>query len=462
MANDELRKKVKTLPNSSGVYMMKDDGGRVLYVGKANRLRARVGSYFRKSAELDPRCQALVRNITDFEYVKTPSEVDALFLEARLVRELQPHYNVSLKDGKTYPMLAISRSEDFPRVFVTRERGLPGHSYFGPFLHAADLNAAVHMLQKVFRFRVCTQPLSEEDVKKRRRRPCLRHSLRLCFGPCAGRISKRTYAENIRALRLFLRRGHGEMLERFEKRMADAAGRRDFELAALLRDQVRAVKRLSERGVPADAMPVEAMTGNPADAVADLEKMLGALSDAGEDKHAACESAETAGALGRIDGVDLSSIQGTDGAGAVVTFRDGLPMKEGYRRFKVSGVDDLAMLREVVRRRFARIAAESAEPAGLLLIDGGRGHMVAAVEELLQLPVRPRLVAALAKYEGDHLCVLTEDLRRLRPDMQWREAVRVERFVSRPAFRLLCHVRDEAHRFANAYHRVRRRKRAQL
>jgi excinuclease ABC subunit C len=442
MTHHSLKNKAKSLPNTSGVYMMMDDSGRVMYIGKANCLRARVGSYFRASADVHPRCEELLDHVSDIDFVTTPSEVDALMLEARLIKELQPKYNVSLKDGKSYPFLAISQDDNFPRVFVTRERKLPGHRYFGPFPHANDLHAAVELLQQIFRFRNCALKLGNNPKKKAARRPCLRYSLRLCCGPCAGRISKQNYAANIAALKMILRGKHAELVGRLRENMLKMSRRQDYEMAAALRDQIRAIKRLSERGIPSDAMPTVPLVAAPAEALLDLKGFL------------ALEIQPA-----RIEGIDLSTIRGDDLVGAVVTFLDGLPQKDGYRRYKLSGEDDLAMLREVVHRRYRRINEENARPSDLMVVDGGRLHLAVAIQELLSFPVRPAYVAALAKYDGAHLYFLSKKLSALNSLQDWQESVMGVPFAARPAFSLLCYVRDEAHRFANAYHRVRRRKR---
>lgn len=442
MKVDLLHRKVKALPDTPGVYLMMNDAGKVLYVGKANRLRTRVSSYFRPSTEMHERCRELLEHVSDIDCITTPSEVDALILEARLIKELQPKYNVSLKDGKSYPFLAISQNDAFPRVFVTRERKLAGHSYFGPFPHAGDLHAAVGVLQRIFRFRNCTMKLADDPKKRTRRRPCLRYSLRLCCGPCAGRISKKNYLANIAALKLILRGKHRELVERLTEAMLKASQRLDYERAAVIRDQIRAIKRLSERGIPSDAEPAAPLPFPPAEAIFDLKELLATETE-----------------LTRIEGIDLSNIQGVDRAGAVVTFVDGLPQKDGYRRYKLSGEDDLAMLREVVHRRYRRINEENAMPPDLLLVDGGRTHLAVAVHELLCFPLRPAYVGALAKHDGDHLYFLADRLSTLEKPPDWSKRVISMPFAARPAFSLLCHVRDEAHRFANAYHRLRRRKR---
>jgi excinuclease ABC subunit C len=460
MTKNELGKKIPSFPTTPGVYLMKDAKGRVLYVGKANNLRDRVSSYFVPSADLTVKTRALVSNIEEIECLDCGSEVDALLTEARLIKDLQPKYNVCLKDGKTFPLVAIDESEDFPRVFVVRESdierkaqrkdesvganrrstrpgatdaGEPRLSLHGPFLHAGELRAALKMLQAVFRFRMCGLDIREDDDKRRFFRPCLLYSIKLCSGPCGDRVGRARYREGIRFLREFLRGRRGQLLKRIRAQMAKASEALDFEKAGFYRDQLKALSSLAMKGELGSYPSGDIGPADPGAAVEELRRFLGLQS-----------------APRKIEGMDISNISGQDSVGALVSFLDGLPFKDGYRRYRikgVAGVDDYAMMAEVVRRRFARLIAEETTFPDILLIDGGAGHLMAARRELRKLGVKdPPTLIGLAKTDGDHLtwCKPGDDVPIPRDSI---------------AFRLLQHVRDEAHRFAQHYHHALRRKR---
>jgi excinuclease ABC subunit C len=187
--NSEAARKVRSFPHKPGVYLMKDAAGRVIYVGKAKDLRSRAGSYFLKAAAEDPRTARLICEIRDIDYLEAESEVDALLVEARLVKDIQPKFNKELKDDKTFPYLEISTGEDFPRVEFTREPHARGTKLYGPFANAAGLRGAIQVLQKIFKFRTCSLEIQEGDRRWQWYRPCLLHSIGQCTAPCNLRIS---------------------------------------------------------------------------------------------------------------------------------------------------------------------------------------------------------------------------------------------------------------------------------
>ena len=230
----------KKWPEQPGVYLMKDRAGTVLYVGKAKSLKKRLASYFRRSGPPDPKTSCLVSQVASLETRVTASEVEALLLESRLVKDLQPRYNIELKDDKSFPFLVAALKQDFPRVFLTRQPAQAGETRFGPFTDAAGLFAAFRALQAVFRFRPCTLPLAEGE-KRRRRRPCLLHAVARCTGPCAGLISTLAYRQDIDDLLRFLR---GERAAVLEGILGDfTAGR----VTARSRPSARAGRRLPKR-----------------------------------------------------------------------------------------------------------------------------------------------------------------------------------------------------------------------
>src|SRR3989440_13072931 len=212
--------KVKQFPPSPGVYLMKDAQGRVLYVGKAKNLRNRAGHYFTKAAADDPRTADLVKLITDIDFMPADSEVDALLLEARLVKDIQPRFNVELKDDKSFPYLQIRVREPFPRVEFTRTPRRRGVKLYGPCTSAKSPRAALQVLQRIFKLRTCTLDIKEDDERWRWFRPCILHSIRQCTAPCNFRVTKVEYRKQIRALRLVLEGKKEKLIKEMGRSMA--------------------------------------------------------------------------------------------------------------------------------------------------------------------------------------------------------------------------------------------------
>src|SRR6516164_5008723 len=215
--------KVKQFPTTPGVYLMKDDQGRVLYVGKAKNLRNRASHYFSKAAAEDPRTADLVKLIEDIDYLAAESEVDALLLEARLIKDIQPRFNVDLKDNKSFPYLQIRYREDFPRVEFTRSPRRRGVKLYGPFTSAKSLRFALRVLQRLFKFRTCSLDIDADDPRWRWFRPCLLHSINQCTAPCNFRVSKEEYRKQIRKLRLVLEGKKERVIAEMEREMQDAS-----------------------------------------------------------------------------------------------------------------------------------------------------------------------------------------------------------------------------------------------
>jgi excinuclease ABC subunit C len=441
--------KVKQFPAAPGVYIMKDAQGVVLYVGKAKNLRNRAGHYFNKAAADDPRTSDLVPLIADIDYLPADSEVDALLLEARLVKDIQPRFNVELKDDKTFPYLQIRIREDFPRVEFTRKPRRRGVRLYGPFTSARTLRQAIRVLQRIFQFRTCSLDIDANDSRWRWFRPCLLHSIHQCTAPCNFRVTKEEYRKQIRALRLVLEGKKGRLIREMERAMEEASQALQFERAARLRDDIAALQSLGQRGdVERDAQP-EVFPIDPKKGLAGLRKVLG-LS----------QTPRT------IEGVDIAHLGGSDTVASLVSFIDGLPFKPGYRRFRirsVQGIDDFASIREVITRRFRktrRSGGVKPRRAGgvnplvspdeeqvfpdVLLIDGGKGQLNAAREAFAVLGVEPSCLISLAKREEEIY----------RPGEA--EPLRLSRHSA--ALRLLQYVRDEAHRFAQHYHHLLQRK----
>src|ERR1700722_11229489 len=248
MDMDAPADKVKAFPPTPGVYLMKDEQARVLYVGKAKNLRNRAGHYFTKAAQEDPRTADLVKLIADVDFIQAETEVDALLMEARLVKDIQPTFNVTLKDDKTFPYLQIRIREDFPRVEFTRAPRRRGVKLYGPFTRAASLRAAIQVLQRIFQFRTCPLDIKQDDPRWRWFRPCILHNIRQCTAPCNLRVSREDYRKQIRSLCMVLDGKKDRLLTEMEKEMGEASAALQFERAARLRDEIKALKTLSLRG----------------------------------------------------------------------------------------------------------------------------------------------------------------------------------------------------------------------
>lgn len=422
--------KVREFPQTPGVYLMKDAAGVVIYVGKAVNLRSRAGSYFLKAAAEEHRTADLVREIADIDFLEADSEVDALLIESRLIKDVQPKYNRDLKDDKSFPYLEIFVREDFPRVEFTREPQDRGTKLYGPFASAGSLRGAIQVLQKIFKFRTCSLDIEDGDEKWRWFRPCLLHSIQQCTAPCNLRISKEEYRRDIARLRMFLEGKKASLLKEMRAEMTAAATELKFEKAARLRDEIYALETLDRRGELDTHVQPEVFYIDPKKGLTGLKKVL-----------KLDETPRT------IEGVDIAHLGGGETVASLVQFIDGLPFKPGYKRFKirgVTGIDDFASIHEVVARRFKRLEDEGEVFPDLLLIDGGRGQLNAALAAFRELEIKPPMVISLAKREEE---VYLGDA----PD-----PLKLSRHSY--ALRLLQYVRDEAHRFAQHYHHILRRK----
>jgi excinuclease ABC subunit C len=424
------REKVREFPTTPGVYLMKDGRGRVLYVGKAVNLRSRASSYFTSAAAVDRRTADLVGKIRDIDIISADSEVDALLMEARLVKDIQPPFNQELKDDKTFPYLELTLREDFPRVEFTRKPHPRGTKLYGPFTNAKKLRGAIAALQKIFRFRTCSLDIEAQDERWKWFRPCLLHSINQCTAPCNLRISQEDYRRDIERLKLFLDGKKQKLLAELRDDMQTASRDLKFEKAARIRDQLKLLENLSLRGNLDEHVQPEVFFVDPRKGLAGLQKIF-----------------KLPTLPRRIEGVDIAHLGGDETVASLVTFIDGLPFKHGYKRFKirgVEGIDDFASIREVVARRMSRLVREGESFPDILLIDGGIGQLNAALEAMRAIGARPPFTISLAKQEEEIYVPGEEGPRRLSRHSY--------------ALRLLQYIRDEAHRFAQHYHHLLRRK----
>ncbi len=389
---------------------MKDRASQVIYVGKALSLRKRVLSYFLKNRG-SIKTDVLMSYVEGLSCIETGSEYEALILEDRLIKQYKPRFNIIAKDDKSFPYIKITR-EDFPRVFIgRRKKGETGVDYFGPYISAKLLRSAVAILRKSFPFCSC---------RRFPKRPCLNYHIGLCPGPCHGKISKKSYLKILRSFEDFLAKKDTDLIEELSRKMREFVGSERFEEAAGARDQLEALSLLSSLKKT------------------DSRKAFKVLSDF--EKLGLKKEPE------RIETFDISNLSASQAVGSMVSFYKGLPDKNNYRRFRirmVSGVDDYAMMREIVRRRYERLIKENEPLPDLIVIDGGKGHLDAASGVLRGLKV-DIIVIAIAKL---HELVYVNGRRmpvKLKPDSA--------------ALQLIQRSRDEAHRFALKYHHLLRHK----
>jgi excinuclease ABC subunit C len=539
---EALQRKLDTLPDGPGVYIWRDAGGEVLYVGKAKRLRSRVRSYFATDFDSSPRNQVLQRLIADVETIVVPSEAQSLLLENNLIKEYRPRFNVRLKDDKSYPSIAVTLGEPFPRVLVTRRRDIPGARYFGPYTDVAQLRRTLAIIRRLYTVRSCQDDLPRE----RRERPCLDYYIGRCKAPCVGWQDLADYREMVSDVLQFLEGRTQDVRIKVREAMQQASDQENYERARELRDALRWLERLEEPAA------VEVMGTGDADVVGyarDGDDAVGVLlrvregrvigrehrflEGLEEEEDAAVlsaflvryyvpiegrvrrlvipfapqdwealrevlpatdwiipqrgtahrwleladnnarhlleslriESFETEEraedpvyALGRDLGlsavprslvcVDISHNQGKDTVGSLVWFEAGRPRKSEYRKFKIQGLgqqDDFAAIQEVITRYLTRRVDEQLLLPDLIVIDGGKGQLNAAVEAAAKLGLGQIPIISLAKREEEVFV----------PGRS--ESLRLSR--RSPSLRLLQRARDEAHRFGLAYNRKRRTQR---
>jgi len=406
----DLNEKIKELPLTSGVYLFKNKLREVIYIGKAVSLRKRVASYFRKRKGAMSKTDILVSNIADVEIIHTSSEAEALILEASLVKQYDPKYNVELRDDKSYPFIELN-GEEFSRISIERPHKRNKKSiYYGPYVKVGLVREALSLIRKIFRFRTC-DPFPKKE--------CLDYHIGLCDAPCIGNISKTEYAKNVKKVRLILEGKKDQLCRNLKKEMEQLSKAQSFEQAAKVRDQLRAI---------------------------------GALYSGTKDINYYKEAEQLQRALNlplrpdRIEAFDISNIMGNQAVGSMVSFFNGKPDKRNYRRFRiktVEGIDDFKMIAEIVKRRYQRLKNERAAYPDLILIDGGKGQLKAACNQLRELDIQIPIVS-LAKREEEIFMPNRKNSFKLSSDSL--------------GLKLLQYVRDEAHRFALNYHRSLRTK----
>ena len=538
-----LDEKLARLPDRPGVYLYRDAKEQVIYVGKAASLRSRVRSYFQESRPHDPKTDSLVRQIVDLEYIVTDNELEALMLEANLVRKHRPRYNIILRDDKHYPFLKLTTNEDFPRLLVARKVRDDGATYYGPFYPATAMRETLRLTRQLFPLRTCSIA-----IDGRLERPCIQYAIHRCNAPCTGWETRDGYADTVRRVQRFLEGKDEDLALALTKEMEAAAAETKFERAAVLRDQIQSLNRVRERqkiisvdevdqdvlGVVrqggeacvelffvrkgrlvgqeafffdrvqgwtdgevlsafvrqfygknvtpppeillSEEVPESELLGEYLTGLAGRRVQLTVPQRGARREFVAMAEANAAIALqnhvlargnrvqlvqeelqralglaglpNRIEGYDISNIQGTEQVGSLVVWENGAMKKDDYKRYKiktVSGADDFASLREMLTRRFTRALEHGGALPDLVLIDGGRGQLNVGATVVAELGLDDIAVVSLAKqqeevYRTDSLAPLVLD-------------------PTSPALQTLQKIRDEAHRFAITYHKTLRAKR---
>ena len=418
------------VPASPGVYIFRDQFGAVIYVGKAKNLRRRLSHYFRPGQQrsADPKLRALIHSIGDYEFIEVKSDTEALLLEARLIKQYTPRYNVDLRDDKRYLLIVVDPKETYPRLRFARLRKDDGRIYFGPFPSARVVRLTVHWLARHFGLRTCNvdNPTAETH------RHCMESRVRACCRPCVGKVSAEEYDQRLEAALDVLRGNTKAVEEALEKDMRDLAERQQYEQAARLRDVRGNLRSICSPTVRRFARKTLASHQGGDEAVQALQQAMGLAKPPKV-----------------IECFDISNISGTLAVASLVCFRDGKPSTKDYRRYRirdVDGVDDFAMMKEVITRRYGRNRSEAdREVPDLVLVDGGLGQLGSAVQALREEGAAEVPVAGIAKrFETLYLAG--------NPD-----PIVLPRHHA--GLRLVQHLRDEAHRFALSYHRTLRRQR---
>ncbi len=390
-----MNKLYKNLPDSPGVYIMKGDRGSILYVGKAANLRRRVASYFLRPH--DARIQKLVSEIRNIDYRRTDTAIEALILEAELIKRYKPPYNVREKDDTSFLYVEVTR-EKFPRVLLVRGKSKTLGKRFGPFTSSSNIRQAVSIIRRIFPFSI--HPANKVN---RAKRGCFDYEIGLCPGTCLGAVGRKEYLKNIKNIKLFFRGGKKKILTSLEEEMRKTSKNLEFESALKIRRQIFALRHIQDVAF-----------------VTETELNFGEVKPL------------------RLEGYDVSNISGTSAVGSIVVFVGDEPVKSEYRKFKirtVSGPDDVGMMKEVIRRRLSRIPPQRGWPLpDLILVDGGKPQVNAAREILSESGVKIPVVGIV---KG--------------PSRKKNEFVgRVPMEVSE---KTLIKLRDEAHRFAINYHK---------
>jgi excinuclease ABC subunit C len=439
--NKQLEQKLKDLPKTPGVYFHKNARGEIIYIGKAAVLRNRVRQYFQTSRNRDPKTEALVAEIADTEWTEVETELDALFLEAELIRRYMPPYNILLRDDKSLAYVRISYKSDHPTVTLSRRPLDDGAEYLGPYFSAFAVRRALTYLRKAFPYST-----HSHEVPKR---ACLQYHLGLCPGLEAGKTPIKEYRANLKRLMRYLRGERKQLMIQIEKDMKAAAKAKDFENAAKFRNQLFALKSLTRQIVFSDR---EFLDISKDKGLTELTELL-SLSEIPR----------------RIEGYDISHMQGTDNVASMVVFVSGVPDKAAYRKFKlrIPGNDDFAHMNEAISRRLGEKNRTDWGLPNLFLIDGGKGQLSSAIkardeagQTIPMIGLAKREEQIVVSRQSSIASLNLEYLKSLGGFMTENDDFFIVDLPKNShAVKLLQRIRDESHRFAVSYHSTLKRKR---
>lgn len=447
MIEHPLTLKLNEIPSLPGCYLYKDDSGKILYVGKARILSNRVRSYFSNFHELTPKIQHMLFNATNIETITVDTEIEALILEANLIKKYHPPYNTMLMDDKKYAWIKITMQDEFPAIYKVREKQEDGARYFGPYPSGEARDKVLNFLRKQFPYRSCRLEISSIQRPKRSR-ICMFYHINLCGGPCDGLITKKQYRSNILNIVRFLSGKKKMLYENLEKQMRNYSMEENYEEASKIRDQLKYLKYFMQNvrvGYGDDEQVVH--KSNQISGTDGINELMKALLKRG------VEVPLTSGM--RIECYDISNISGKFPVGSMVVFKNGIKSSSNYRRFKVRSMDtpnDYKMMMEVLGRRLKYISSTPdvnkkntsfCEKPSLIIIDGGKGQLSSAKKVIDEMGLDIKVVGLAKRIEeiwlpDDPKPILFGD-------------------NSQAKF-LIQRVRDEAHRFAITYHRLIRSK----
>ncbi|MDR3124415.1 MAG: excinuclease ABC subunit UvrC [Endomicrobium sp.] len=421
---DFKHKELKEIPKVPGVYIMRDALGNIIYIGKAKSLKNRLSSYF--NANIDSKATTIIAAMCKIDYILCASEREALLVERELINKVKPYFNSMWKDDKSYPYIKFSIKEDFPRLTFTRKKIKDGALYFGPYPQLLYIKKFIRWLIKLFKIRPCKLEFSEQALPEEKKvKSCIYYHTQMCYGPCLGVLTSKDYKDKIKNIELFLNGKFKKLKTDLETQMSNLSNSMLYEDAREIRDRLYAIKSMAQRVMISEINKDEINQSiKRADSINELKKVL----------HLPKLPAI-------IEGFDNSNIQGTNAVASMVRFHNGLADKKNYRRFKIKtviGADDFASMREVVFRRYSYLVRKNEIFPDLILIDGGKGQLKAAISALEELQIKVPIISLAKKNEEIFL-----------PNKD--KAILLSRHSQ--GLKLLQSVRDEAHRFAINYHR---------
>lgn len=417
------------IPHLPGVYIMRDSAANIIYIGKAKDLKNRISSYFH--SDTDSKAFSIISAMKTINYILCSSEREAFLVERQLIKKVQPYFNAMWKDDKTYPYIKLTVNEDFPRLVMTRKVIKDGALYFGPYPQLTYIKKLILWLNKIFKIRPCKINFSEQDLPKLEKvKSCLYYHTGLCFGPCMGKICSGEYKNNLKEVETFFNGKLKKLADTWQKEMLELSNKQEYEKAKEIRDRLFAIQSISQR-VAIREISIEDINQyvSKTDSLQELKQVL---------------------KLHKLPAVmecfDISNTSGTNPVASMVRFVNAKPDKAGYRKFKIKTVhqiNDFAMIKEAVFRRYSGIIRRNEQFPDLIVIDGGKIQLAYAQSALEEIGIYIPMIS-LAKQE-EEIFMVGKD-----------KSVKLPR--NSLGLRLLQSIRDEAHRFAITFHKQLRAK----